>query len=403
MQKESKVQLTQMMSLMERMDKHYTNDQAKMLTENKLREKKLLEEAKRVSYPNLEAFFLKHRIPEGSFAKIGYIQLYPVTALYPNDELHTKMRAMRGGYEDGTRGSQHFDQFMDQSQNSEWNNPEGRAYNGIRSFKNKLYPYILKLTTYQVNWQARKGYANAFSKQSELDRDIKSRVPQGLEDKYYPNRYADETPEERAERLKKRKYYRFADDWLGDAGVSQFMSGDEEHPEELKFHYLSDVNDPNSQVEYNKTAIRNILNGNVTNRQKPQYFGVYEDGSIDMIPKDLGRLLQGKSKLNIEKLVDITDEEEKKWAEEFFNNLDTQSLTNKTFLLTNIAYLAATPIGEEAIYWRNEHPLFLLEKTINKEKVSYKFNVNEQELADVLERFARNSAEELSGIENPNI
>ena len=45
MQKESKVQLTQMMSLMERMDKHYTNDQAKMLTENKLREKNLLEEA----------------------------------------------------------------------------------------------------------------------------------------------------------------------------------------------------------------------------------------------------------------------------------------------------------------------------------------------------------------------
>ena len=45
MQKESKVQLTQMMSLMERMDKHYTNDQAALLTENKLREKNLLKES----------------------------------------------------------------------------------------------------------------------------------------------------------------------------------------------------------------------------------------------------------------------------------------------------------------------------------------------------------------------
>jgi hypothetical protein len=44
MQKESKVQLSKMMSLMERMDKHYTNDQAKVLLENDLRSKNLLKE-----------------------------------------------------------------------------------------------------------------------------------------------------------------------------------------------------------------------------------------------------------------------------------------------------------------------------------------------------------------------
>lgn len=44
MQKESKVQLSKMMSLMERMDRHYTNDQAKILLENDLRSKNLLNE-----------------------------------------------------------------------------------------------------------------------------------------------------------------------------------------------------------------------------------------------------------------------------------------------------------------------------------------------------------------------
>lgn len=78
MQKESKIQLTQMMSLMERMDKHYTNDQAKMLTENKLREKNLLSEAKTRKQVTrdeiLDILDEQDRNGKGRFASFTYVK-----------------------------------------------------------------------------------------------------------------------------------------------------------------------------------------------------------------------------------------------------------------------------------------------------------------------------------------
>ena len=389
--------------LMGRMVKHDTARQVESRTKREMLNEGLLEESRRINLPNLEAFFLKNRINDGSFAKIGYIQLYPTDALYPNDDLYNTMSSMSSGFEAG-RGAQHFSDFMDRAKNAEWDNPQGRAYAGNKSFKEKIYPYVLKLTTYLVNWQGRNGFTKATAAQTARAEDIKNRVPSGLKDKYFPDKYSDETPEERIERLKHMKRYRFDDGYLGDAGISRYMSGDEENPEELKFYYRENPDDPTSEVEYNKTAIRNILVGDLVKRQKPQYFGVYEDGTIDMIPKELGRLLH-KPQQAADKLANITDEAEKQWAKEFFDNLDAESMSNKTFLLTNIAYLAVTPSGGEAVYWRNEHPLFLLQrnKTTKQDAFSYKFNVNEDELAQVLEVFAKKSADDLYELENPNI
>lgn len=389
--------------LMERMDNHYTTREVDMRTKQEMLNEGLLEESKRINLPNLEAFFLKNKVNEGSFAKIGYIQIYPTDALYPNDDLYNTMSSMSNDFEAG-RGAQHFGEFMDKTKNTEWDSPQGRAYAGNKSFKNKIYPYVLKLTTYLVNWQGREGFTKAEIAQKSRAEDIKNRVPSGLKDKYYQDRYQDETPEEKIERLKKIKRYRFDDGYLGDAGISRYMSGDEKNPEELKFYYREDPDDPNSEVEYNKTAIRNILVGDLTKRQKPQYFGVYADGSIDMIPKELGRLLH-KPQKEVDNLANITDEIERKWAEEFFKNLNTVEMSNKTFLLTNIAYLAVTPSGGESVYWRNEHPLFLLSKskTAKQDAYTYKINVNENELSQILEVFAKKSADDLYELENPNI
>lgn len=396
MLKESKKQIKDMLQMMERMENHYTKTQVG-----------LLNEATRLSYPNLESFFLKEKIKNGDFVSIGYIQMYPTMALYPNDDLHGQMSAFSTDFDDAnSRSAEHFKQFMDKSQNSEWDNPTGRAYRGVRSFGNKIYPYILKLTTYTVNWQNKDSYTKAVKNQYDSLKNIQDTVPSGLEDKYYPNlhKYDDETPQERIERIKQSKRYRFRG-VLGDNGIASYVTGDEENPENLKFYYRTNPDDPNSSVEYNKTAIKHILSGDGLKRQKPLYFGVYEDGSIDPIPKSLGKLLKGDNQVanNAEKLKQITDEVEREWAEKFFNAEAERIIRDKIFLLTNVAYLACRPKNSDSVYWRNPNPLFLLEKTKNKEKITYSFNINQNDLDNILEKFAREAADELHAYENPNI
>jgi hypothetical protein len=80
--------------------------------------------------------------------------------------------------------------------------------------------------------------------------------------------------------------------------------------------------------------------------------------------------------------------------------------------MQNVAFIcgfaSAPGMDGESVYWINEKPLFLLpkEKTVNKEKISFKYlydNINPEQLKNLLATYAKSEADEMEAKGNPNV
>lgn len=389
-----------MCSLIERMDRHMTHTDAMALNENIQR---MLMEGQRVSSQSLIEFLTKYEVRKGPFIFLGYLQVYPTGKVYPSDEVYNSFQNTRNDFDPNSdRGLKRFDNFMDKVQNMEWNAPTGRAYKGNRSMAKNIFPYVLKLTTYKIHWQDR----NTFAKKSaESYRDINS-LTNGWSDElkqkmgigaYDPSSYED-----------KPRYMDIGE--LGKYDISTFAnkgSDGEYHP--FKQEYYTDVDDIDSKVDYDRTAILNYMSN--PKDHQTVYFGVNDDGTIDEIPKSLGQILHNTVTNWNRRLAAVTDPQELAQAKEYVRLMQKQDASSKTWLTQNIAYLCGTvqEIGEsgsESVYWVNPNPLFLLEKGKTKDRPSFKYlfsNMSNDELQEILDRFAKDKADELNVIANPNI
>ena len=396
MEKNSKITAAKIVSLMERMDAHQTYDTAM------LNESRIILESTRVSAESFLEFLTKNMIQKGPFVQLGYIQIYPTDAAYPTDDYYNAMSDTRGDFVDNSRNLGRFDQYMDKVSNTEWNMPSGRkkSNSSLRAMKNKLYPYILKLTNYRLHWQNYEKYNKASSESLKKLSAIKSRMSDDLKSKLFTTNNGDEKS--------KTGYYP-----IGDAGKFDILTYGDKNDDGSYIaksqEYFTDPDDMNSKVSYDRTAIRNFLSD--IKPQHPVYFGVDENGNIDPIPKKLGQLLYNKTTNHDSKLAQVSDPNEIALAKEYFKAEDEYGMANKTFLLQNVAYICGlvSEVGgqKRSVYWINKHPLFLLTKTkqVNKVSTSFKYlfkNMNNDELEEILNRYVRSETDELDSLANQN-
>lgn len=396
MDKISKKQLFEAQTLIERMDKHFTKGQLDVLMEN-INEVGNSGKATAISLPNLESFFTQTKIKNGTWAAVGYIQMYSSKGLYPLNQredgktLHDYMSGFSNDFTDDMPSKERFNRFMDKEQNTEWDTPTGRGTRSGKPMKDNIYKYILKLTTYQIQWQNPDKYSEKEGELNKRETELKNNLaPYNTDGKYFKTRTPEEE-EEYQEKLKTMPRYYYGNDFLGQSGVAHFgVKGDDGEYVDTMTPYRHGEEDK----EFSRTALRHVLGD--TKKQKPIYLGVLEDGSVEIIPNSLGKMLHGTEFSNIDKkLEQITDEKEREFAKQFYEFQETRQMMEKTWLLKNIAYLCAG-----GYYWRNPNPLFLLQ---NSKKEYSQYDINEQDLTNLLSRFAGTESQEIARMENTNV
>ena len=392
-----KKQLNEMVSLINRMDKPQSGW-------HKLINEQNLNESTQVLADNLVNFLSKCKIQEGQFCRLGYIQLYTIPGQYPNDELYSKMQGLQGEFDaDGMsdRARANYSRFMDKSQNPEWDNPTGRAFKGARSFGNNIYKYVIKLTKYNLHWQEEGGYARA----QERNRDKYNQMVAGIPQEYYDElgiQYQDDNGEWHNQPSGSAgPTYKY----MGEPGKFGVATDTDAEGNPRMASYRTDAEDPNSTVEIDGLAIKNMLS-NVSD-QTSVFFGVYENGDIDQIGEGLGRMLYKQadsyaSKLESEELQN--DPEKLAHFKVYYDFKRNENMSQKIFKLSNIAYFCATGKDmstgmKDSMFWVNKEPLFLLERTINKEKVRYTAKINTAELEEIIKNFASKEADGLVTME----
>lgn len=412
-----KKQLNEMTSLIERMNNPRTGWG------------QVLNESKQIVATDLMNFLSTVQIQEGQFVRLGYIQLYTIPGQYPNEDLYNKMSAMAGDFgvdTDGTydasdyamvsedvtdRARQRYINFMDKSQNPEWDNPTGRLYKGQRAFNKAIYKYVIKLTKYRLHWQGQTGYAKAQERNMQAYNDMTAKI----DSKYYDElgiQYKDldadgnevwhNTPKRNGPTYKyigEPANFGIATDteWSGDDETGEYV------PRNIK--YRTNAEDPSTQVELPGYSIRNMLSR--VDDQEAIFYGVTEEGDIDRIPDSLGRMLYKVSDSYAAKLQDVSlqdDPDKLAQFKMFYDFKKEENMKQKIFKLSNVAYLCATGLDirtkqKDSFFWVNNEPLFLLERTINKEKVQYTAAINVDELGAILRQEASKEADGLAAFE----
>ena len=395
-------QNVRMLSLMERMERPMTYHQAM------LNESNLLMESERVNMGTFLEFMTKYQINKGKFVHVGYIQLYETVPAYPTDEYYDKVTKTRDDFVDNSRNLSRFDKWSDKMQNTEWNSPTGRKKKGedIHAMAKNLYPLIIKFTDYTLNWQTPKDYkdksSEAFAKLGAARNAMSdaTRTAIGMKPKKPSSDGTDD-------KKKRPEYHAFGE--LGNYDISTFgVEGENGEFTPERQTYRTDVNDPKSEVSYDRTAILNYMAN--PKAQHAYYFGVDENGNIDPLPKKLGELLHGLG--TIRKLSGVTDEEQKRLAEQFASLEKIVNSSNKTLLMENVAFLcgfvSSPGEGRKSVYWINPNPMFLLSKKEKGVTIKYLYDsvynkMDEEQLKALLNKYARSSADELESEGNPNI
>jgi hypothetical protein len=179
MQRESKVQLSKMMSLMERMDKHYTNDQAKILLENDLRNKHLLIEniGEADDHELTDDRFKDYvgKIQKGWQVHVGYVtteelglsRSYPTQGSY--DYLASKLSAGTG---------EKFKDYLGTSMEDMKNFLENPGKRKSFEFPLKENYEIIKFQEYSISWMNTQAIAEFY--QALGDKELELRRNSGF-------------------------------------------------------------------------------------------------------------------------------------------------------------------------------------------------------------------------------
>ena len=143
MDKRVKTELDKMLLLMERMDSHYTLDEAVEM-EDRI-------ENRRDTYTNLDEFLSEVNLGR-SFVGLAYVQGYEAKKIYPTNPDPRQANAIRGEFGKMDKSSRVWGKMNGLINDPEFSNPTGRAYAGNRSMKTPHFSGIIKFTNYVFNW-----------------------------------------------------------------------------------------------------------------------------------------------------------------------------------------------------------------------------------------------------------
>ena len=167
--REYKLELEKMKSLMGRMDKHLTLNEAE--EETKVIEEEVFSDYNKNNFGRINYQSFDDMINDldfkGSFVGLGYVEAYDVKKIYPNAE------GFRDSFEREITNIDITDPLSTKLRNfrndNEYYNPTGAyatkgANKGLRSMYNKHFIGILKITHYVINWGNGDSWSNWTSK-----------------------------------------------------------------------------------------------------------------------------------------------------------------------------------------------------------------------------------------------
>jgi hypothetical protein len=108
----------------------------------------------------------------------------------------------------------------------------------------------------------------------------------------------------------------------------------------------------------------------------------------------------------------MSDPQEIALTKQYLDLSKKNNMANKTFLTHNVAYICGLVSdytgNKQSVYWVNDNPLFLLEKskTVNKvtTKMKYVFQgISNEQLKGIIGRFAKKESDELMAKANTNV
>lgn len=173
-----KKELDKMLLLMERMDSHYTLDEA-LEMEDKI-------ENKRDTYTDLNQFLSDVNLGH-SFVGLAYVQGYEARKIYPTNASDPRQaNAIRGEFGKMDKSSRVWGKMNNLINDPEFTNPSGRAYAGNRSMKTPHFSGIVKFTNYVFNWGDTSSLSDFYNKYGQRVKDTRIAGGFGKDPSSYP-------------------------------------------------------------------------------------------------------------------------------------------------------------------------------------------------------------------------
>ena len=364
-----KKELDKMLLMMERMDSHYTLDEA-LEKEDRI-------EHTRDTYTDLTQFLNEVNLGK-SFVGLGYIQGYEARKIYPtNPEVDknglTVADRIRNGVGKMDKNGRGFSKMNAMMNDPEFSNPTGRMYNKNRSMVNNHFVGVLKITNYVFNWGDAKSWGDFNSKYYNNIEQARLAAGFGKNDSDYDAldwhrnpmyRGVGSKPEDSGRRI--NGYYQALD-----AKNSLYGKSDpDKNP-------IMDVRPDGTQ--YQKQAFKFGLK-DVT-KQWAKYCLVDANGEIDDIEKSLGPIL-GQIPGNYtdlrKKIVAQMSQDEQDFINAVSQIESDYALAKKEWLTDNIAYIVAGEVDPRTMTRRYV-------RYINPNIVIDKFNVNPNDLKTLVD------------------
>lgn len=360
-----KKELDKMLLLMERMDNHYTLDEA-LEMEDRI-------ESKRDTYTDLDQFLSDVNLGH-SFVGLAYVQGYEARKIYPTNAADPKQaNTIRGEFGNMDKSSRIWGKMNNLINDPEFKNPSGRAYAGNRSMKTPHFSGIVKFTNYVFNWGDTSSLSKFYNEYGQRVKDARIAGGFGKDPSLYPQ-----------------------GDWhtndmyggVGDMPVRPPRDINGYHQSLDAKNSLYGFSDSSKNPimttradgsQYQKKAFRFGLKN--IKRQWAKYFLVDLNGEIDPVGESLG-LVMGKIPADQwtdlrKKIVPQMQQDEV----DFINNIaqveSDRNLAEKTWLTDHIAYIVACEYDPRTSTKRYV-------RWINPDIEIDKFTVNQNELKTIV-------------------
>lgn len=368
MDKGTKKEVDKMLLMLERMNSHYTLDEA-LEKEDRI-------EHIRDTYTDLSQFLNEVNLGS-SFVGLCYIQGYEFKKIYPtNPDVdkygHTQADNIRNGVGKMDKASRGWGKLNSLINDPEFSNPTGRAYAGNRSMKTTPFAGVIKITNYVFNWGDTQNWGKF---NSDYFKSIKNaRVNAG-----FGKNDADYDPA----------------DWRRNAMYKGIGAEPERDDRDIN-GYKQELDAKNSLYGFSdskKNPIMSTRADGSTYQKQAFNFGLKDvkkqwakfclvdnNGEIDDVEKSLGPIL-GKIPGSFtdlrKKIVPQMSQDEQDFINAISEIDSNYNLAKKTWLVDNIAYIVACEYDP-----RTNTRRFV--RWVNPDIVIDKFDVNQQELQSVV-------------------
>lgn len=363
MDKGTKKEVDKMLLMLERMNSHYTLDEA-MEKEERI-------EHTRDTYTDLTQFLSEVNLGS-SFVGLCYIQGYEFKKIYPTNPDQKQANAIRGGFSKMDKSSRIWGKMNNFINDPEFTNPTGRAYAGNRSMKTVPFTGVIKITNYVFNWGDKQSWGKFNGNYFDSIKNARLNAGFGKNDADYdPNDWR-----------RNAMYKGLGIEPERDRDTNGYKQ--ELDPKNSLYGFSDSNKNPIMSTkadgtQYQKSAFNFGLKD--VKKQWAKYCLVDNNGEIDDIEQSLGSVL-GKIPGDFtdlrKKIVPQMSQDEQDFINVISEIEENYSKAKKTWLVDHIAYIVACEYD-----YRTKTRRFV--RWINPDIVIDKFDVNQQELKTIVD------------------